>query len=282
MEQVNGESHQQQQPTPLRCPRCNSIDTKFRYFNNSDPAQPRHHCWSCNQKWTVGGKLRNVPIGGKHKNNKQTKESSSTRTDPQTQLSQPPLRLGEERLQYLQSLTPMATMVPQRFDTTIIQPIINMSTTVSPSNSYYFNDEISCLDAIQTLIRSDGINQHQDVGYQFGNGGANMEIPRDWNIQPVASQHELPQQISGFVDSYETQNQVNNATPNLYDYSWVQPTCPMSSLPQNVMNNFGVSTSNSCPWNNFTGTIIATTDTETDINSVNVDEWLNFPDYGSS
>ncbi|KQK13036.1 dof zinc finger protein DOF3.2 [Brachypodium distachyon] len=57
---------QQQGPeqAPLRCPRCNSSNTKFCYYNNYNLTQPRHFCKTCRRYWTKGGALRNVPIGG--------------------------------------------------------------------------------------------------------------------------------------------------------------------------------------------------------------------------
>ncbi|KAK4271695.1 hypothetical protein QN277_020347 [Acacia crassicarpa] len=47
----------------IPCPRCNSMDTKFCYFNNYNVNQPRHFCKGCQRYWTAGGALRNVPIG---------------------------------------------------------------------------------------------------------------------------------------------------------------------------------------------------------------------------
>ncbi|PUZ67687.1 hypothetical protein GQ55_3G454900 [Panicum hallii var. hallii] len=47
-----------------RCPRCASRDTKFCYYNNYNTAQPRHFCRACRRYWTLGGSLRNVPVGG--------------------------------------------------------------------------------------------------------------------------------------------------------------------------------------------------------------------------
>ncbi|CAA6667489.1 unnamed protein product [Spirodela intermedia] len=48
----------------LRCPRCDSTNTKFCYYNNYNLTQPRHFCKTCRRYWTKGGALRNVPIGG--------------------------------------------------------------------------------------------------------------------------------------------------------------------------------------------------------------------------
>ncbi|KAL8467969.1 hypothetical protein ACS0TY_031277 [Phlomoides rotata] len=56
------------QPEPLNCPRCNSVNTKFCYYNNYNKSQPRHFCKSCKRHWTKGGTLRNVPVGGGRKN----------------------------------------------------------------------------------------------------------------------------------------------------------------------------------------------------------------------
>ncbi|ESW28306.1 hypothetical protein PHAVU_003G275800 [Phaseolus vulgaris] len=53
----------------LQCPRCNSLETKFCYFNNYNVNQPRHFCKNCQRYWTAGGAIRNVPVGaGKRKN----------------------------------------------------------------------------------------------------------------------------------------------------------------------------------------------------------------------
>ncbi|MQM08710.1 hypothetical protein Taro_041566 [Colocasia esculenta] len=52
-----------------RCPRCGSHNTKFCYYNNYNLAQPRHFCKSCRRYWTLGGSLRNVPIGGSTRSN---------------------------------------------------------------------------------------------------------------------------------------------------------------------------------------------------------------------
>ncbi|KAK9741370.1 hypothetical protein RND81_03G100700 [Saponaria officinalis] len=60
-------ARQAQLPLPeagLKCPRCESTNTKFCYFNNYNLSQPRHFCKTCRRYWTRGGSLRNVPVGG--------------------------------------------------------------------------------------------------------------------------------------------------------------------------------------------------------------------------
>ncbi|XP_062207856.1 cyclic dof factor 2-like isoform X2 [Phragmites australis] len=54
----------------LPCPRCNSMDTKFCYYNNYNVNQPRHFCKNCQRYWTAGGTMRNVPVGAGRRKSK--------------------------------------------------------------------------------------------------------------------------------------------------------------------------------------------------------------------
>ncbi|CAL0319921.1 unnamed protein product [Lupinus luteus] len=67
----------------LKCPHCDSLNTKFCYYNNYHLSQPRHFCKTCRRYWTKGGGLRNVPVGGgcrksKHSNNNSSFETETT------------------------------------------------------------------------------------------------------------------------------------------------------------------------------------------------------------
>ncbi|KAL0430006.1 UNVERIFIED_CONTAM: Dof zinc finger protein DOF5.4 [Sesamum radiatum] len=68
----NHPSHQ-----ALKCPRCDSVNTKFCYYNNYNLSQPRHFCKNCRRYWTKGGVLRNVPVGGGCRKTKRSKQKSS-------------------------------------------------------------------------------------------------------------------------------------------------------------------------------------------------------------
>lgn len=62
----------------LNCPRCNSTNTKFCYYNNYSLSQPRYFCKTCRRYWTEGGTLRNVPVGGGSRKNRRPPSSSSS------------------------------------------------------------------------------------------------------------------------------------------------------------------------------------------------------------
>ncbi|XP_022724130.1 dof zinc finger protein DOF2.4-like [Durio zibethinus] len=75
--------NQKQQTEPLKCPRCDSTNTKFCYYNNYNKSQPRYLCKTCKRHWTEGGTLRNVPVGGGRKNKRlKTSNSNTAATTP--------------------------------------------------------------------------------------------------------------------------------------------------------------------------------------------------------
>ncbi|XP_022756680.1 dof zinc finger protein DOF2.1-like [Durio zibethinus] len=83
---VYSKGPQERKPRPqpeqaLKCPRCDSTNTKFCYYNNYSLSQPRYFCKSCRRYWTKGGTLRNVPVGGGCRKNKR---SSSKRSQDQS------------------------------------------------------------------------------------------------------------------------------------------------------------------------------------------------------
>ncbi|KAF2580052.1 hypothetical protein F2Q68_00004151 [Brassica cretica] len=60
----------------IPCPRCNSMETKFCYYNNYNVNQPRHFCKACQRYWTSGGTMRSVPVGAGRRKNKNNSSSS--------------------------------------------------------------------------------------------------------------------------------------------------------------------------------------------------------------
>ncbi|KAG6775827.1 hypothetical protein POTOM_019326 [Populus tomentosa] len=72
-----------QEQEHLPCPRCDSTNTKFCYYNNYNFSQPRHFCKSCRRYWTHGGTLRDIPVGGgTRKNAKRSRTSAASFAGP--------------------------------------------------------------------------------------------------------------------------------------------------------------------------------------------------------
>lgn len=79
----------------LPCPRCNSMDTKFCYYNNYNVNQPRHFCKNCQRYWTAGGTMRNVPVGaGRRKNKNSASQYRQITVSETLQTSRPDLPNG--------------------------------------------------------------------------------------------------------------------------------------------------------------------------------------------
>ncbi|XVF54483.1 hypothetical protein PTKIN_Ptkin05aG0184100 [Pterospermum kingtungense] len=88
--------HYHQNNLALKCPRCDSINTKFCYYNNYNLSQPRHFCKGCRRYWTKGGVLRNVPVGGGCRKAKRSKTKSSSEATA-TAASAPPQLQPQQR-----------------------------------------------------------------------------------------------------------------------------------------------------------------------------------------
>ncbi|PWA95731.1 DOF transcription factor 7 [Artemisia annua] len=84
-----------EKPKALNCPRCNSSNTKFCYYNNYNLSQPRYFCKTCRRYWTAGGTLRNVPVGGgSRKINKRSSKTTTTNHHDHIRMPQPPPSLS--------------------------------------------------------------------------------------------------------------------------------------------------------------------------------------------
>ncbi|MED6134218.1 hypothetical protein PIB30_035102, partial [Stylosanthes scabra] len=74
----------------VQCPRCDSMNTKFCYYNNYSLSQPRYFCKACRRYWTHGGALRNVPVGGGSRKPKRPKLNYSSEINRSPMAGVPP------------------------------------------------------------------------------------------------------------------------------------------------------------------------------------------------
>lgn len=123
----------------LPCPRCNSLETKFCYFNNYNVNQPRHFCRNCQRYWTAGGTMRNVPIGAGRRKNKHlasqycqaTLSSSSTLN---TRLDIPEMTVNHQ------------FMAPKEITST------TLGTSVGNARVLKFGPEASLSESVETVL----------------------------------------------------------------------------------------------------------------------------------
>ena len=99
----------------LKCPRCDSSNTKFCYYNNYSTTQPRYLCKACRRYWTQGGTLRSVPQGGNSRKNKRNSKASSSSTaaalsSSTTSSATRIITSSTQQLMMVTTPTPMMTM----------------------------------------------------------------------------------------------------------------------------------------------------------------------------
>ncbi|KAL2471241.1 Dof zinc finger protein DOF5.3 [Abeliophyllum distichum] len=147
----------------LRCPRCDSNNTKFCYYNNYSLTQPRYFCKSCRRYWTKGGTLRNVPVGGGCRKNTRSSAKRSQHqpfTENSSNSSLTPLSYDSNDL----SLRNQTTGV-MGFDGHDFSMLVNPNITHYGSGAF-----LETPNEFHSLYYGNG-----NVGY-LGNGEMNMQI----------------------------------------------------------------------------------------------------------
>ncbi|XAR59167.1 hypothetical protein NMG60_11014844 [Bertholletia excelsa] len=226
---------------PQKCPRCDSVNTKFCYYNNYSLSQPRYFCKTCRRYWTHGGTLRNVPVGGGCRKGKRQKAGDNSRSQP-PQTTEPP------------------------------------SISVVPPASTYFSGGgfLSSLAAVQSLSHHQQQQPPFSLG-QFGPGsGSNLGLLQGLNVFGVGSSHgpQIQQQQSDQV--YQMGNRVKNEE-TLYSSGQTlvdQTSRPSGYWSQTLVSNSGTNTTGSNPSRFWSGT------TNSSTTGINPNQWPDLPGYG--
>ncbi|KAK9085326.1 hypothetical protein Sjap_025737 [Stephania japonica] len=116
-------------PPPQRCPRCDSSETKFCYYNNHSHLQPRYFCKTCRRYWTQGGTLRNIPVGGSCRKERRFKRSSTMSTSANPNLLYSPPQIQQE----LSHVGSLATTLAHMSNANNIDPPLTTNTTTGAS-----------------------------------------------------------------------------------------------------------------------------------------------------
>jgi len=221
------QQQQQQQQQALKCPRCDSSNTKFCYYNNYSLSQPRHFCKACKRYWTRGGTLRNVPVGGGYRRNNSNKRSSNTTLikRPSTIDTTSP------------SSTPSSTPNTTSSNSTLNHNISPMFYGLSCSNSCDVNLPFSRFN-ISRLSTSSGYDfqpQMNTIGLGFSSGFTSSE----------ANDHNG--YTNGFTSRYDSIFSSSSAPSN----ASVMPSLLSSALLQHKFINDGSNNFQGLEFNNL-------------------------------
>ncbi|KAL6956447.1 hypothetical protein U1Q18_046112 [Sarracenia purpurea var. burkii] len=173
----NGGTHPPE-PEHLPCPRCDSTNTKFCYYNNYNLSQPRHFCKSCRRYWTRGGTLRNVPVGGGTRRNPNKRSRSSAGAGASTSSSSSSSSLTFDP-------------IPAANPTTII-PGIKTETASPLFVDVNLNETIPETESYTSLLNAHGGGFFALGGFGVGSGYGFREMgfgglgPGVWHMEEVS------------------------------------------------------------------------------------------------
>lgn len=251
----------QDQQQPLKCPRCNSSNTKFCYYNNYSLSQPRHFCKGCKRYWTRGGTIRNVPVGGGGRKNKKIKKPNATTTNLSHNFHQPQIIDDLSPITSTHHSNPLFyglptnpsdlnTQFPRLFNFRVsntdqnlglgfssgqIQDVMTTTNSISHISSYPIfgsslisssNSNLASLIAssLQQQNFKSNNNKFQDLSPYTGEGGNVM-------LKEVKMEGESQKRLDWNISNNQIQK-INSADPSLtWAGTYVDPSNIESSVP---------------------------------------------------
>ncbi|BAT98126.1 hypothetical protein VIGAN_09175300 [Vigna angularis var. angularis] len=188
----------------LNCPRCNSTNTKFCYYNNYSLTQPRYFCKTCRRYWTEGGSLRNVPVGGgSRKNKKVTSGGAGASASSSSSSSSKIPDLNPPNLSALSSQNPKILHGGQDLNLAFpamdkyhhhhgISPYVEMQN--SDSTTHHHQNSPSCsaaptslsaLELLRSSMASRGLNPYAPSSLMPNSANNNALYPSGFPMQEV-------------------------------------------------------------------------------------------------
>ncbi|OIW10404.1 hypothetical protein TanjilG_05552 [Lupinus angustifolius] len=298
--EIGGDRNQQPQPPPppqqqqQQCPRCESLNTKFCYYNNYSLSQPRFFCKACKRYWTQGGILRNIPIGGAARKRKRSKGSSSSSSTAMSSSSgqQPQLQPQPATQEVVQQLQNQPNM------TTLVRPI--PPRMVQSTNPYYQGGSIgsgylSSLAAVHSLNpQPQPMNQSLNVGVGDVVASTNLGLLSSFHDRAsLGLQHQHPDQIHAprfyqignnrMVEPLLRQEHGFNVPPNMASNATAYGT---DHWLQRFINNTNHRAPDTSLWSTVSTTFSISSNTRNNTrgggsSSLMPNHWSNFPGNGS-
>lgn len=254
---MEGEGIAQEQPPKQKCPRCDSMNTKFCYYNNYSLSQPRHYCKTCKRYWTHGGTFRNIPVGGGSRKGKRaiTKLLPSSSSPSNSLISQP--------------------IVPNL----MMKNSPSFTNSMVHSTSPYYHHQLggggsgylSSLPTFRSLINTSQLPlNHSTTTLPFsGFNPASSLPPRFHSLYPAAQQGLIiPSSSASHHSVQRPQSLFNNAATNANHRAssdaslWSSATINANSISGNISNS---DQNNVKDGSSFTSLI--------------PNHWLHFPGY---
>ncbi|CAN6454504.1 unnamed protein product [Victoria cruziana] len=184
----------------LKCPRCDSSNTKFCYYNNYSLSQPRHFCKTCKRYWTRGGTLRNVPVGGGCRKNKRAKKINANHDHGISSSHLEPASAPANKVCSSQSILPPSSLpvASLRSASSGSATTANTIATTNLQSSIFLNPEFSSngslLSSLKSLLPSalgfSGKENTPEFSFLLSQTGMNntvLQLPSSASLFPVTT-----------------------------------------------------------------------------------------------
>ncbi|KAH9627517.1 hypothetical protein KSS87_016231 [Heliosperma pusillum] len=194
-------------PAPLKCPRCESTNTKFCYFNNYSLLQPRHFCKTCRRYWTHNGALRNVPVGGGCRRNKRSSSKTSSGGGPSS--SKPSL---------ISSPSTMVRLTEHLRSQS--RGGLNVNSLINIHSSGGDNGSSNGMSNFMTSLQN-------NMGLTFGGGPMYTPPPTNTNPREIAglagggNDEFHPQQFPNFLGGFEIPGSYSSPFQNAHNHNTI-------------------------------------------------------------
>ncbi|CAL5412246.1 unnamed protein product [Camellia sinensis] len=244
----------------LRCPRCDSSNTKFCYYNNYSLSQPRHFCKACKRYWTRGGTLRNVPVGGGCRKNKRVKRApssasaidapSSSSSNRNVQSANPNVQTQIDISSSSNPINPLFYGLPTNpSELTLPYPRFNSSSRVSNVDTVSGFDLQPQLNALglgfsSGLMVSDVQNNDYQNGFdpnkqiqQVGNANSNSLL-QSYSMFGSSASSTMASLLAS--SRLHQQKFVSNGLKDLREANGFQGLVPYEDLPMPVSDEAGI------------------------------------------
>lgn len=186
------------QQAALKCPRCDSLNTKFCYYNNYNLSQPRHFCKNCRRYWTKGGVLRNVPVGGGCRKSKRSCSSSKSKSSSSTSSNSRKTGLSSHSSSESSSTPSAVGGAASLFQI----PEVGFEPLVDSTNNNIFSGDINeFMSLITTNNNNDSSNNNNNISNEnSSSGGYSVVVDEGNNAAATASFSEFLQNHQGVQD----------------------------------------------------------------------------------
>ncbi|KAI5447977.1 dof zinc finger protein 3 [Lathyrus oleraceus] len=171
-------------PQPQKCPRCDSFNTKFCYYNNYSLSQPRFFCKTCRRYWTQGGTLRNVPVGGGCRKGKRAK--NSVMSSSSNSIGNSSLAHAQSALH--QSTDHQSTMAALARDSSSVLASFSSTVPFYPGGVGYMSSFAAFNPSLNPNLSPHNFNPSLNVGgVGVGVGSSNLGLLQGFNVAAAAA-----------------------------------------------------------------------------------------------